>query len=429
MGNEANGAGPVGPTTPQQIRNVVLVGPASAGKSSLFERLVSARTPGRHVRGEPSASTTLKAASVASGEVFVNLFDTPGHPDFVGEVRAGLRAADAVLFVVAASGDIDEATRLLWRECEVTGMPRAVAVTKLEQSRGDFDETVTRCRRVFGDARPVDVPLLTDGGIARLVNLLRRTVADYRDGAANVRPPDAEEAAFIEDRRGPLMESIIEESEDEVLLERHLNGEDIEFDLVAADLRAAIATARFFPVVATHAPSGMGIEELYDLFEHGFPAPVAAGLPSIRTATGGDFGSVTCDPAGPLVAEVVRTTSDPFVGRLSLVRVFSGTLSADTPLHVSGHLPRYAATISRGIRSTTAMTNGPAPSRRRLPMRPARRPARSPATWCKSPSSPRPRPPTPCPARAAQRWSSPGCCPSRCSRSPSTPPRATRRRS
>jgi elongation factor G len=343
MGNEASGSGQGGPTTPEQIRNVVLVGPAGAGKSSLFERLVSARTPGRHVRGEPAASTALKAASVASGAVYVNLLDSPGQPDFVGEVRAGLRAADAVLFVVAASGDIDEATRLLWRECEVIGMPRAVAVTKLEQSRGDFDETVARCRRVFGDAQPVDVPLLAEGGVARLVNLLRRTVADYSNGAATVRPPDADEAELIEDRRGALMESIIEESEDEVLLERHLNGEDIEFETVATDLRAAIATARFFPVVATHAPSGMGIEELYDLFEHGFPSPVSAVLPSIQTASGGDFGAVACDPAGPLVAEVVRTISDPFVGRLSLVRVFSGTLSADTPLHVSGHLPRFAA--------------------------------------------------------------------------------------
>ena len=103
MGNEAGGSGTSGPTTPEQIRNVVLVGPATAGKSSLFERLISARTPGRHARGEPAASSALRAASVASGAVYVNLLDTPGHPDFVGEVRAGLRAADAVLFVVAAT--------------------------------------------------------------------------------------------------------------------------------------------------------------------------------------------------------------------------------------------------------------------------------------------------------------------------------------
>ncbi len=117
---------------------------------------------------------------------------------------------------------------------------------------------------------------------------------------------------------------------------------------MATDLRAAIATARFFPIVATHAPSGMGIEELYELFEHGFPAPDAAALPAVQTAQGEDFGPLSCDPDGPLVAEVVRTTSDPFVGRLSLVRVFSGTLRPDTPLHVSGHLQRFAAHLNTG---------------------------------------------------------------------------------
>ena len=227
------------------------------------------------------------------------------------------------------------------------GMPRAVAVTKLEQARADFDETVARCQRAFGDAQPADIPLLSGRSLARLVNLLRRTVADYGNGTPTVREPDAEEAALIEERRGPLMESIITESEDEDLLERHLNGEDIEFETVATDLRAAIATARFFPIVATHAPSGMASRS-FDLFEHGFPAPDAAAMPVVQTATGEDFGPLSCDPAGPLVAEVVRTTSDPFVGRLSLVRVFSGTLRPDTALHVSGHLPRFAAHLNAG---------------------------------------------------------------------------------
>ena len=334
--------------TPNRSATSSWSAPPQSGKTSLFERLVTARTPGRHARGEPTASTALRAASVIHGAIHVNLLDTPGHPDFVGEVRAGLRAGDAALFVVSACDEIDEATRLLWRECAVVGMPRAVAVTKLEQARADFDETVARCQRAFGDAQPADIPLLSGRSLARLVNLLRRTVADYGDGTPVVREPDAEEAELIEERRGPLMESIIEESEDEVLLERHLNGEDIEFETVAADLRAAIATARFFPMVATHAPSGMGIEELYELFEYGFPAPDAAALPAVQTAQGGDFGPLSCDPSGPLVAEVVRTTSDPFVGRLSLVRVFSGTLRPDTPLHVSGHLQRFAAHLNTG---------------------------------------------------------------------------------
>jgi len=331
------------PRTPEQIRNVVLVGPAGAGKTLLFERLVAARTPGRHTRGEPRPSHLLGAASVSSGDLTINLIDTPGHPDFVGEVRAGLRAADAVLFVVPASDAIDEATRMLWRECAAIGLPRAVAVTKLEQARADFDATVARCRRTFGDAQPVGLPLVEDGTLTGAMNLLRRTVLDHRLGEAALRDPEPAEAALLEERRTELMESIIEESEDEELLERHLSGADIDLEVVAPDLRAAIATARFFPILPTHAPSGIGVDGLYELFERGFPAPSAAGMPTVYTAAGRPFGELICDPAGPLVAEVVRTTTDPFVGRLSLVRVFSGTLRPDTALHVAGHLPTFAA--------------------------------------------------------------------------------------
>ena len=338
----AGSNGGEGPQSPEHIRNVVLVGPAGAGKSVLFERLVEARVPERHVRGEPGASQSLAAASVTSGELACNLLDAPGNPDFAGEVRAGLRAADAVVFVIAATDEIDDATRNLWRECEATNKPRAIAVTKLEQARADFDDTVARCRRTFGDVQPLEVPLVDEGHVFGSINLLRQAVTDLSGDDPVLRDPDDDERALMEERRGALMESIIEASEDEDLLERHLAGEEVSFETVADDLRAAIRTARFFPVLGTHAPSGLGIEALYDLFEHGFPSPASAPLPTVRTADGRPFGDVTCDPSGPLVAEVVRTTSSPFVSRLSLVRVFSGTLTPDAPLHVSGNLHQSA---------------------------------------------------------------------------------------
>ena len=341
MNRAADTRGMRDPSSPDQIRNVVIVGPTGAGKTALFERLVAACVPSRRSRDSHETSLALTVAALEHNELFLNLLDTPGHPDFVGEVRAGLRAADAALFVVSAVDGLDEATRLLWRECEVLGLPRAVAVSRLEQSRGDFEATVALCQRTFGDAQPLALPLMRGGSITGTADLLGRTVRDHSGDDPQQREPDAEEAALIEEHRGTLIESVIEESEDETLLERYLGGEDVDLEGVAADLRTAIATARFFPVLPTHAPSGVGVDSLLELIERAFPSPVEARIPAVYTPVGADFGAVACDPEGPLVAEVVRTTTDPYVGRLSLVRIFSGTLRPDEPVHVSGHLSQF----------------------------------------------------------------------------------------
>ena len=199
-------------------------------------------------------------------------------------------------------------------------MPRAIAVTKLEQAWPTSptpSPAAGASSATPGDGTSRHRRGIVTGGI----DLLRRRVLDARDGTSTQRDADPEEAELIEEQRGPLMESIIEESEDEDLLERHLNGEEIDLETIATDLRAAVATAQFFPIIATHALSGMGADWLHDLFEQGFTSGRTAA--AVHTTDGKPFPDLTCDLTGPLVAEVVRTTSDPFVGRLSLVRVFS----------------------------------------------------------------------------------------------------------
>jgi elongation factor G len=340
-----SGAAPLQATAPGEIRNVVLVGHSGAGKTTLFEHLVAATTPG--YRAKPvldERSVQLAVASVSHEGVVLNLIDTPGYPDFVGELRAGLRAADAALFVVSAADGVDGATMLLWEECAAIGMPRAVAVTKLDAGRADFEDTVAICQRVFGEGvMALYLPVHGDDeAIVGNLGLLSQQIYDYSSGEHVARAAEAEHRELIEGHRSDLIEAIIQESEDDTLLDRYLEGEDIELDVVVADLLTAVSRGRFHPVIPVSTETGVGTAELLEMLTAAFPAPNLHPLPAVMAPNGDPMPPLQCDPEGPLVAEVVRTTSDPYVGRVSVVRVFSGTLRPDSVVHVSGHLDRLA---------------------------------------------------------------------------------------
>lgn len=345
------------PSHPGQIRNVVLVGPSGSGKSTMFDQL---QTGPVKKQGRDDRDTTVGLSVAAIGlddDVVLNLIDTPGHPDFVGDLRAGLRAGDAALFVVSAADGIDEPTRLLWEECRAVNMPRAVIVTKLEQARADWDATVEMCQRVFGDAQPICLPVVEDEHLLGVLDLVEQRFTGPDDESRDLTD---EEQEFVTEARGGLLESVIEESEDEALMEVYLEGGEIELDAMLEDVRTAVRTARFFPIIPVHTPTGIGVYQLERMFVHGFPSPADVDPPQVTTPDGGEYGEVSCDPAKPLVAEVIRTTTDPYVGRLSVVRVFQGTLSSDQQVHVSGHLSEFAGRqVGHGDHDLDAERVGP----------------------------------------------------------------------
>lgn len=378
MGDKANGHGHPGAagraTTagrPSSVRNVVLVGHSGSGKTTLVEAL--ALTAGALTRAgrvedggtvsdydeiehRQQRSVQLSLVPLEWGECKINLLDTPGYADFVGELRAGLRAADAALFVVSAAQEAETVaatTRAVWEECAAVGMPRAIVVTHLETARTGFEELTRICGGIFGgddpDAvLPLYLPVYGAEGpdghvrVTGLTGLLSRKIYDYGSGTREVLAPDPGGLPAIDKARDRLIEGIIAESEDEFLMDHYLGGGEVDEQTLVADLEKAVARGVFHPVLAAApaadgARQGLGTVELLELITRGFPTPLERRAPEVTTPQGSARPLLDCDPGGPLVAEVVKTASDPYVGRISLVRVFSGTLRPDETVHVSGH--------------------------------------------------------------------------------------------
>jgi elongation factor G len=351
----ASGAGGQGGTPGRapaagQVRNVVLVGHSGAGKTSLVEALLVAtgtiQRPGRIEEGttvsdfdeveiRQQRSVNLTLAPVVLGGVKVNLLDTPGYADFTGDLRAGLRAADSALFAVPATEGIDGVTKMLWDECAAVGMPRAVVITKIDHQRASYEDTLAACRAAFGDSvAPLYLPVPGEG----LLGLLSGSMYTYdASGTRAEAPASAAQASLIEGPRGELIEGIITESEDETLMDRYLSGEEIDPKVLIGDLEKAVARGSFYPVLPVSALQRIGMIELLEVMTQAFPSPAEHPMPSVTTPDGSAVKGLECDPAGPLLAEVVKTTTDSYVGRISLVRVFSGTLRPDASVHVSGH--------------------------------------------------------------------------------------------
>ncbi|TCO18026.1 elongation factor G [Kribbella steppae] len=349
--SQGTGAAPA-VDSPAAIRNVVLVGPSGAGKTTLVEALLVASgvltRPGTVLDGttvcdfddaeiRQQRSVGLSLASLPHDGVKLNLIDTPGYADFVGELRAGLRAADCALFVISANEGVDEPTKALWHECDQVGLPRAVVITKLDHARANYQNALAAAQAAFGDKV---LPLYLPAGDG-LIGLLSQSYYEYTAGKRSTSAPDASYADQIEELRGSLIEGIIEESEDESLMDRYLAGEEIDQKVLIEDLERAVARGSFFPVIAVCSGTGVGTQELLEVATSGFPSPPEHTLPEVFTPHGVPRTGMACDPSGALLAEVVKTTSDPYVGRVSLVRVFSGTIRPDTTVHVSGHFTSF----------------------------------------------------------------------------------------
>lgn len=235
--------------------------------------------------------------------------DTPGYADFYGQVVAASAVADAGLVVIDAASGIQVGTNRGWRRCEDLNLPRGIVITGLDKDNTNFEETLQAIQDVWG-SRCVPVVLPTaDGGVCDVLS------------SADV-PADVAER--VEELKGSLVESAAET--DDALIEKYLGGESLTAEEISNGLKGAVNAGLLVPVFVVMAKKDMGVDELLDGISRLFPSPCE------REAKDADGEVVDCKPEAPMIAKVWRSVNDPFVGQLTFLRIYGGTLKSDSEI-------------------------------------------------------------------------------------------------
>ncbi len=322
--------------TTDRIRNVAVVGHGGSGKTTLIETLLNVigvttrlgkvddgtsildTDPEEHRR---HITINVALAQVMHDGTKINFIDTPGFADFAGDQKAGLRVADSALVVVDGSAGVQVGTQLVWRDLESRTMPRVVVISRLDRDNADFDRTLQQLREAYGiRVVPLHVPLGEHQTLSGTIDLLHGTaLKGPKDPIGEY--PDSEKERVGEYRR-ILVEAIVETQDD--LMERYLEGKEMSYEELRDALHAAVREGKVIPVVAASATKKVGFAGLLMTIAEMLPSPLESGA-VIGTSIDGDVARKP-EPSEKLSAFVFKTLADPFVGKLSYVRVFSGTL-------------------------------------------------------------------------------------------------------
>ena len=328
----------------KDIRNVLLVGHGGSGKTTLLEAMLFAsgaitrmgtvedgNTVSDHDPDEQrrQISVSLAMAPVEWKGAKLNVLDAPGTADFVGDVRSAIRAADAVIIVVSAVDGVEVQTEYAWELAVQEGLPRAIFVNKLDRERADFQATLDQLVASFGNqVAPFELPIGAEHEFTGIADLLHEKADLYPSG------PTAEESewpdeihAMADPAREKLIEAVAES--DDALIEKYLDEGTLPEGDIIEGAKEGFANARVAPVLVGSASKAIGIDRLLDFIVEEFPSPLDR-APATVIGKGGEEEQRPSDANGPLTAFVFKTVSDPFVGHITMFRVFSGKVRPDS---------------------------------------------------------------------------------------------------
>jgi elongation factor G len=339
----------IDPSSHAKIRNVVLVGHGGTGKTTLAEgllRLRSGDTRGGVFDHEPEEidrghSLSMAVASLEWREHTINIIDTPGTPDALGDAFPALAAADMAVFVIDASAGVQAQHDDLWRACDELRLPRIVFLNKLDKERAAYQPIIDALRERYGKPlAPVHMPVGLERDFTAVVDLLHSVAVSKVDGKRVTGPIPEERREQAEHNRETLVEAIVEN--DDEMLERYLEGEVPPLEQLANCFAHGIASNGFFPVLCGSGRLDIGVKLLADFIVEEGPAP-----------------SVESDAVALYVA---KTITDPYVGHINILRSLSGTLRQDDRLHVSrtgAEVRMHYLVLLHGKQQTSAEEVGP----------------------------------------------------------------------
>ncbi|MFQ5922686.1 MAG: GTP-binding protein, partial [Anaerolineales bacterium] len=325
----------------ENLRNIAFVSHGGAGKTSLGEAMLyhtgAVNRMGKvnegnsvsdfedeEIRRKQSLSTSILPIEFQDHKV--NVLDTPGFMDFVGEAISALWVSEGAVLLVDSVAGVEVGTEVMWGHCEEFGLPRCVVISKMDRDNANFKRALASLGSLSGDVTfiPVQLPWGEKQAFKGVIDLFKMAARPQEGKSEQAIPEDLVDAA--EEARIALIEAAAEG--DDALLEKYLEGEELSADEIALGFRQAVWSKTFIPVFASAGTASTGTIPLLEAMVQLLPSPADA--PPRSAESKGEEREIEGSDSGPLAAYVWKTTADPFVGRLTYLRVLSGTLSSDS---------------------------------------------------------------------------------------------------
>jgi len=325
----------------ENIRNVVLLSHSGAGKTSLSEAILFAAGAITRLGKADDGSTTSdydpievkRKISISLAmlpcewkETKINLIDTPGYYDFIGEVKAGMRISEGAIIVICAASGVEVGSEQVWAYSEEASLPRLIFINKMDRENADFHRTVEQIQAKFGSkCLPFQLPIGAKDDFQGIVDLL--TMKSYSGSPVK----EAEIPSSLEDQANSFREKLVEAAAevDDKLIEKYLGGEELSPEELSNSLHQAVVSGKLVPILVGSALKNIGINALLNTAHNYLPSPkerevVIAGDSAKQTQT------IESSQDGPLAALVFKTSADPYVGKLTYFRVYMGTIDSNS---------------------------------------------------------------------------------------------------